>query len=84
MAFERFEKRLGDLVLDSGWEFLVEVELLDDQVEIVDESVLDELLDRVIELVRNRLFRVTLFKSQEPEIKLFHSSIDQTFERLVT
>ena len=39
------------------------VEFFNNQVVIVDESILDELLDRVIKPIRNLLLLVTVFQS---------------------
>ena len=63
MALECLEKRFGYLVLDGGWQLLIEVELLDDKVEIINESVLNKFFDRVIQFVWNLLLTVTIFKS---------------------
>lgn len=70
--------------MDLRWELIVEVKFFDDQVEIVDKGVLDKFFDRVVELVGDLFFRVTIFKSKEPKVKLFHSCIDKRLERLVT
>ena len=59
LAFEFAEQVVRDLVLDNCWQFIVIWKLLDDEVVIVDEGILDELLDRVVELVRDRFFLIS-------------------------
>ena len=83
VVFEGLEKWLRNQVLDRRWEFVVEVKLFDNQVEIVDESILDELFDRVVKLVRDLFFAVAVLESQKPKIKLFHPRVDKGFEWLV-
>ena len=66
--------------MDRRWELVVEVKFFDNQVEIVDESVLDELFDRVVKLVRDLFFAVAVLESKKPKIKLFHPRVDKGFE----
>ena len=56
VQFEILEQRLTDLVLDAGGQLVVELELLDDQVVVVDKGILNEHLDRVVQVVRDLLF----------------------------
>ena len=65
------------MILNRGWELVVKVELLDDQIEIVNESVLDELFDRMIKLVWDLFLLIAILKPQEPKVQFLHSSINK-------
>lgn len=84
VLLEATEEWLAYLVLDGCWQLVVEWEFFDDEVEIVNESILNELFNRVIKLIRYLFFLVAVLKPQKPEIKLLHPRIDQGFERLIT
>ena len=64
MDLKRLEKRLRNLVLDRGWQFFVEVKLFDNQIEVIDESILDEFLDGVVQFVWNLFLTVAVFEPQ--------------------
>ena len=68
MVFECFEKRLRNLVLNRCRQLIVKVEFFNDQVKIINESILDELFDRVIQFIRDLFLFVTIFKHEKPEI----------------
>jgi len=72
------------LILNRGRELVVEIEFFNDQIEIVDESILDELFNRMIQLVWDLFLLIAILKSQEPQIQFLHSSIDKRLERLIT
>ena len=64
------------MILELSWKFLIEIEFFDNEVIIIYECVLDEFFNGVIELVGNVLVSVAILKSQQPQIKLLHVSID--------
>ena len=68
LILECSKQGLRDLILDRGRELIVETELFDNEIEIINEGVLDEFFDWVIQLIRDLLFFVTVFKPQEPQI----------------
>ena len=45
LVLECSKQRLRYLVLDLSWQFVVEVELFDDEVVIINESVLNKFFD---------------------------------------
>jgi hypothetical protein len=75
LVFEAFEKRFGYLVLDLGWKFVVEVKFFNDKIVIIDESVLNELFERLIQLIWDLLVFVAIFKPQKPEVQLLHALV---------
>ena len=72
------------LILQLSWKFLIKIEFFNNKVIIIYECVLDEFFNGVIELVGNVLVSVAILKSQQPQIKLLHVSINQTFKGLIT
>lgn len=83
LRLERSKQRLRDLVLEVRWELVVEFKLLDDQIVIIYKSILDELLDGVVQMVRYLLFFVAVLQPQQPEVELLHTLVDQALEGLV-
>jgi len=84
LVFERLEKGFRNLVLDLGWQFVVKIKFFNNQIVIVNKSILNEFLDRVVKPIWNLFFFIAVFKPEQPKVKLLHSSIDQAFKRLVT
>jgi len=63
VALKCLKQGFRDLVLNRGWKLIVEVKFFNNQIEIINKSILDKLFDRVIQLVWNLFLAVTILKS---------------------
>lgn len=78
------EQGLTNLVLNACRQFVVELELLDDQVIIVDKGILNEHFDRVVQVVGYLLLGIAILQSKQPHVQFLHSGVNEGFETLIT
>ena len=68
VSLKLFEEGFRNLILDGGWQLVVEVEFFYNEVVIEYKRILDELLDRIVQLVRYLLLLVAVLEAQQPHV----------------